>query len=513
MFTQADKQQLKKKGIEIDEVLRQIQYFKNGIAYIKLLKPAVQGDGIETVSENEKEKLIALFDKTKDEELEMVKFVPASGAASRMFKELFEAFHFFRMHTSDSESYLKGHPGIKLFFDSLQEYPFFGDLNKAIVADGKQINDLLVAKDYESILEFILHEVGLNYGNLPKGLLKFHRYDIESRTAFQEHFEESIEFLADKNKKINLHFTVSPEHRTMFQELSDELTSFYKKEKGVLFSVAFSEQKPSTDTLSVNLDNEPFRTTEGELLFRPGGHGALLENLNDLNESTVFISNIDNIAPDRLKSMRAKYKKFLGGVLIRKVNAVHGILNRMDEGIFSDSLRKEIIQFVSDLSPEDAELLSKASENVFRENVYRVLNRPIRVCGMVKNTGEPGGGPFWIQEKSNRSSKQIVESSQVDLSQPGQKEIFDLSSHFNPVDLVCYIHDYKGRKFDLRDFRDPDMGFISKKSFGGKDLKALELPGLWNGSMAGWISYFVDVPGETFSPVKTVFDLVREEHR
>ena len=511
MFTKSDKLQLKEKGIAIDDVLRQIQYFENGIEYIKLLKPSVPGNGIETLPDNEVEELITLFDNIKVE-LEMVKFVPASGAASRMFKELFEAFHFFRLHKSDSDFYLKEHPGIKQFFNSLREYPFFNDLNKAIEADGKQLNDLLVAEDYESILEYILHEAGLNYGKMPKGLLKFHSYNNDSRTAFQEHFEEAVTFLTGNNKKINLHFTVSPEHKTMFQDLSNALIRFYIKEKGILFSVSFSEQKPSTDTLSVNLDNEPFRTEQGELLFRPGGHGALLENLNDLSESLVFISNIDNVTPDRLKSIRAKYKKFLGGFLINKVNTIHNFLNRMDEGVLSESLKKDIIHFVNDISPEDAELLSRASEIVFRKNVYRILNRPIRVCGMVKNTGEPGGGPFWIQEKSNRSSKQIVESSQVDLSQPGQKEIFDLSSHFNPVDLVCYTIDYKGRKFNLIDFRDPNMGFISKKSFGGKDLKALELPGLWNGSMAGWISYFVDVPGETFSPVKTVFDLIRKEH-
>ncbi len=512
MFTESDKVQLKKRGIETGEVLRQIQYFKNGIDYINILKPSIPGDGIEKLSDIEEEELVALFDRTKDE-LEMVKFVPASGAASRMFKELFEAFHFFRLQKSDSQKYLKDHPGIKQFFDSLPDYPFFEDLIKALEADGKKINDLLTAEDYETILEYILHDAGLNYGELPKGLLRFHRYQNDCRTAFQEHYEEAIQFLTGSEKKINLHFTVSPEHEPMFQDLSNELTRFYNEEKGIHFSVNFSVQKHSTNTLSVDLDNEPFRTPDGELLFRPGGHGALLENLNDLKESIVFISNIDNVAPDRLKSIRAKYKKFLGGFLIRKVRIIHDFLKRVNNGELTESLKTDIINFVKDVSPEDADLLSQASDIVFRENAHRILNRPVRVCGMVKNTGEPGGGPFWVQEKNNRSSKQIVESSQVDLSHPGQKEIFDLSTHFNPVDLVCYIHDYEGNKFNLREYRDPDLGFISEKSFGGMTIKALELPGLWNGSMAGWISYFVNVPGETFSPVKTVFDLVRSEHR
>ncbi len=394
----------------------------------------------------------------------------------------------------------------------LSEYPFYADLIALLQGKGINLNKLVKEEQYILILESILFEEGLNYGNLPKGLLKFHRYENEIRTAFQEHFEEAKDFLSGEKREVNLHFTVSPEHKKLFQDIADQLIDNYYSQEGIRFYASFSEQKASTDTLAVDLENKPFRTTDGDLLFRPGGHGALLENLNDLKESMVFISNIDNVAPDRLKPVRTRYKKVLGGFLLDKVFSLHRYLVAIESQKLEDPLREEIINFVGDISPDDAKLLSQDSEAAFRDRTLKILNRPVRVCGMVKNTGEPGGGPFWIVDRANRSSRQIIESSQINLADARQKKIFDLSTHFNPVDLVCYIHNYQGEKFYLPEFRDPDMGFISGKSFGGRELKALELPGLWNGSMAGWISYFVDVPEVTFSPVKTVFDLIREEH-
>ena len=312
--------------------------------------------------------------------------------------------------------------------------------------------------------------------------------------------------------QVNLHFTVSKEHRLLFEAHNAQLLNQYNKLGVTDFKISFSEQKLSTDTLAVTLDNKPFLIEGETLLFRPGGHGALIENLQDIKHSLIFIGNIDNVSPDRLKPLRIKYKELLGGVLIQRVNKIHYFLNELEKGINSD-IKREIISFIKEfISSEIAGKLSVLRENEFIPRARLVLNKPVRVCGMVKNTGEPGGGPFWIKNSDGGITKQIIESSQIDFKNQDQKQIFNSSTHFNPVDLVCFTQDFRGNKFKLQEFINPGMAFIAIKSQGGVGLKALELPGLWNGAMAGWITFFVEVPGETFSPVKTVFDLLRTEH-
>jgi hypothetical protein len=511
MFTPFQLKQLSDRGISLKQALMQLEIFKKGIAPVRLVKPAIPDDGIEVFEQKKIDYYVNLFQKEK-QGISIVKFVPASGAASRMFKQLFEALAEFSNNTYDTSSVFRKIPEMTLFFKDLKNYPFYDDLALACKSNGSDPAQMIETEKFTEILILLLSDRGLSYGLLPKGLLKFHKYSNEVRTAFEEHFEEAARFVPDKNKKAKLHFTVSPEHKALFIELSNVLIKKYLKKYNLIFQVEFSIQKPSTDTLAVDMQNNPFTQDKEMLLFRPGGHGALLDNMQDINEKMVFVGNIDNVAPDRTKALRVRYKELLAGILVERVQTIHGFLLRIETS-YSQTLKTEIIGFVkryiSDTSADD---LNKLNDSEFVNLAKIILNRPVRVCGMVKNVGEPGGGPFWISDNSGNISKQVVESSQVNLMDPEQDRIFKNATHFNPVDMVCYTFNHKGEKFNLEEFRDPDMAFIAIKSQGGSTLKALELPGLWNGSMAAWITFFVDVPVETFSPVKTIFDLRREEH-
>jgi hypothetical protein len=512
MFTQKDLSLLENRNITLADVEKQMQYFKDGIGFVKLVKPATPGDGIEVLTKERIDSLISDFDKLKLN-YSLTKFIPASGAASRMFKTLFEAAEKLEnMSGVEAKKFLTENKNVQMFFKQLEEYPFHEDLKKVAKERGMDLDKIEEQNLYHSLLELFLYASGLNYGNLPKGLLKFHKNDQAVFTAFQEHFEEVKPYLKDEKGDIYLHFTVSPEHRALFKDLADELVQFYKK-SGLNYHVSFSEQKPSTDTMAVDMGNNPFRNEEGHIVFRPGGHGALLDNLNDLEHDLVFVSNIDNVAPSRLQGIRVHYKKALAAYLLQLVAQIHASLELIEREGLTEKTRNKVLDLVKEISISDADELNNLHGEDFIKMSFELLNRPVRVCGMVKNVGEPGGGPFWIKTKDGRITKQIIESSQIDMSNPSQKELFLKSTHFNPVDLVCFIRDYKGNAFELSQFRDPDMGFISEKSQAGKTLKALELPGLWNGAMAHWITIFVEVPLETFSPVKTVFDLIREEHR
>ena len=397
------------------------------------------------------------------------------------------------------------------FFKSLEDYPFYDDLKN--ILSGELAKEYLTREELIHILRKFLFSEGLDYGTLPKGLLKFHKYKEGARTAFEEHFNEARLYLLNEKSELKLHFTVSPEHQELFSDLSEKLKNKFKSEAKIHCKTEFSVQKSSTDTIAVDITNKIFRNEDGSMVFRPGGHGALIENLNDLQEQIVFIGNIDNIAPERTMNQRIKFKKLLGGFLIEKMQTVHQVLNSLTNSEVSNGLRNEIMDIVKEVAYDSESRLGQMDNEQFKAEIFELLNRPIRICGMVKNVGEPGGGPFWVKNKNGEVRKQIIESSQINLQDSEQNKLFKSSSHFNPVDIACYNYDYKGNKFDLLKFRDPDMGFISKKSQGGKDLKALELPGLWNGAMAGWLTWFVDVPIETFTPVKTVFDLVREAHQ
>ena len=507
MLTHEDKELLAKKGISEEKIAEQLACFEKGFPFLKLSAAAsVENGGIMRADEKGCEQYLAAWDAYKACDKKIVKFVPASGAASRMFKNMFEFLGAeYDKPTTDFE---------KKFFDHIHDFAFYNDLNAACLDNtGKNINALLSEHNYKAVVSNLLESAGLNYGALPKGLLKFHRYADGVRTPLEEHLVEGALYAAGKTGEVNVHFTVSTEHRALFEKLVAAKAAEYEAKYGTTYHISFSEQKPSTDTVAADMENKPFRDKDGKLLFRPGGHGALIENLNDLDADIVFIKNIDNVVPDRLKADTVTYKKLLAGVLVTLQKQAFEYLELLDGGHYSHEQLETIIRFVqqqlrcrrTDLKElEDADLV-----------IYlrKKLNRPMRVCGMVKNVGEPGGGPFLAYNPDGTISLQILESSQIDMNDPEKKAMFEKGTHFNPVDLVCAVRDYKGNKFNLLKHVDKATGFISYKSKNGKDLKALELPGLWNGSMSDWNTVFVEVPLSTFNPVKTVNDLLREQHQ
>ena len=503
MLTQEDKELLLKKGISEAQIAEQLACFEKGFPYLELSAAAsVENGGILVADADLQEKYLKAWDAYKDGDKKIVKFVPASGAASRMFKNLFEFLGAdYSEPTTDFE---------KKFFSRVHDFAFYDELNEACIKNtGKDIDTLIAEKNYKAVVANLLESAGLNYGALPKGLLKFHRYEDGVRTPLEEHLVEGALYAAGKTGQVNVHFTVSTEHRALFQQLVDEKVAAYSSRFGVQYQVSFSEQKPSTDT---DMENKPFRDN-GKLLFRPGGHGALIENLNDLDADIVFIKNIDNVVPDRLKADTVTYKKLLAGALVTLQKKAFEYLELLDSGHYSHEQLETIIRFVQqDLRCRRADIKNLEDADLV---IYlrKKLNRPMRVCGMVKNVGEPGGGPFLAYNPDGTVSLQILESSQIDMKDPEKKAMFEKGTHFNPVDLVCAVRDYKGNKFNLLNFVDKATGFISYKSKNGKDLKALELPGLWNGSMSDWSTVFVEVPLSTFNPVKTVNDLLREQHQ
>lgn len=507
MLTHEDKELLAKKGISEAQIAEQLSCFEKGFPFLQLAAAAsVENGGIMTATGDEQQKYLDVWDAYKQGDKKIVKFVPASGAASRMFKNMFEFLGAdYDVPTTDFE---------KKFFDHIHNFAFYNDLNAACMDNtGKNIDALLAEHNYKAVVSNLLEAAGLNYGSLPKGLLKFHRYADGVRTPLEEHLVEGALYAAGKSGEVNVHFTVSTEHRDLFQKLVDAKVGEYAAKYGIQYHISFSEQKPSTDTIAADMDNKPFRDKDGKLLFRPGGHGALIENLNDLDADIVFIKNIDNVVPDRLKADTVTYKKLLAGVLVTLQQQAFKYLELLDSGHYRHDELEEIIRFVQhDLRcrKSDIKNLEDADLVIY---LRKKLNRPMRVCGMVKNVGEPGGGPFLAYNPDGTVSLQILESSQIDMKDPEKKAMFEQGTHFNPVDLVCAVCDYKGNKFNLLNYVDKATGFISYKSKNGKDLKALELPGLWNGSMSDWNTVFVEVPLTTFNPVKTVNDLLREQHQ
>ena len=445
MFTSADLAQLEARGISLEKAEKQLQSFATGFPELDIVSAASVGNGVLNPTEEEIDNYVKAWQNYLDEGHTVLKFVPASGAASRMFKDLFEY-----LETGEKTKFIE---------------KFLGEKDR--FAFGPQLAGL----DEQPAVAHLLKD--MNYGNLPKGLLLFHSYEDGARTPALEHLVEGAMYAASKGE-VNIHFTVSHEHLPLFQAHLAENKAAYEEKLGVKFHISYSEQKPSTDTLAANPDGTPFRTADGKLLFRPGGHGALIENLNEQDADIIFIKNIDNVVPDRLKGDTVRYKQLLAGVLVTE--------------------QKKAFEKLQDpaLSPEE-----KAK-----------LQRPLRVCGVVKNTGEPGGGPFLVREADGTISCQILESSQI--SDPA---LMQQATHFNPVDLVCATRDAEGKPYHLPDFVDEKTGFISHKSKDGKELLALELPGLWNGAMSRWNTIFVEVPVSTFNPVKTVNDLLREEHQ
>lgn len=511
MFKAEDIQQIVARGSQVNLVEQQIANFKTGFPFLKLIEAASQYHGLITLSTSEIEKYIDVFEQKLAAGIEVIKFVPASGAASRMFKSLFSALEDLQ-NGKDHDEVIKDKEVAK-FLEQLDQFAFYDDLKQLAARENMAIEDVPLQK----LLEWKLLDQGLNYGNLPKGLLKFHTYPDGYRTPLEEHFVEGAAYSRNNAAVVKIHFTVSPEHLDAFNQHVNEILTKYEEQFGVQYEISFSQQKPSTDTIAVTPDNEPFRNNDGSLLFRPAGHGALIENLNDLEADIIFIKNIDNVVPDRLKKTTIDYKKALAGVLLNLQEEIFYYQKMLDVNHYSalDSAfyaeASNFLENVLNIIPPHDQYYSEKEELYYY--FKKKFNRPVRVCGMVKNLGEPGGGPFFALNKDGSVSLQIVESSQVDFSDPEQASIARHATHFNPVDLVCAVKNYKGEKFNLLDFTDPETGFISSKSKDGKELKAQELPGLWNGAMSDWNTMFVEVPVETFNPVKTVTDLLRKEHQ
>ena len=514
-----DKKQLEGLNISVEQVERQVNQFKTGFPYSDLIAPATIGNGIVKFSDTEVQELIKQFDEDK-QYYDILKFIPASGAASRMFKNIYSFIEEYKGKEIPEDFLRKENikaDSIESFFINIRDFAFYDDLKNKMAECDKDINTLLNENKLVDIAEFLLENKGLGYGKLPKALLKFHKYKETSRYALEEHLVEAAQYSTAETENgiiAQLHFTVSQEHLNIFKKVVEEVVPQYEEQFGIRYDISYSVQKPSTDTVAVDMNNEPFRNNDGSLLFRPGGHGALIQNLNDLHKEIIFIKNIDNVVPDRLKPTTYDYKKVLGGYLFRLQQQQFEYLNLLDEGCLANNEIDEIAKFAKEKLMIDIPNYYKTYNEIEKiDFLYGKLNRPMRICGMVKNEGEPGGGPYWVRNCNDEISLQIVESSQMNHNDEKQEAIFQAATHFNPVDLVCATQDFKGNSFNLNDYIDVNTGFISKKSKDGKDLKALELPGLWNGAMADWINIFVEVPILTFNPVKTVNDLLRDTHQ
>jgi hypothetical protein len=516
-FNDRDLQQIQERGLTPEKVIGQIEIFRRGFSYAKLRRPCTVGDGIHVLKEEDLESLGELQTQTALAG-RIMKFVPASGAATRMFKSLLsftsgDDINHESPIAAEAENNNPDYRELVAFMRGIKQFAFFDHLKQVMTKDGLDIERLLSSGRYKPILEYVLTPKGLDLAELPKGLIPFHRYPGHARTPFEEHLVEAVAYSRDSNGRVGMHFTVAPEHKAAFRNHLEKVRPIYEK-PGTAYQVNFSTQKPSTDTIAVDMENKPFRDQEGNLVFRPGGHGALLQNLDDLKGDIIFIKNIDNVVPDRLKHPTYTYKRGLGGFHVALQNKIFSYLERLAEKKVEDSLLNEIVQFADQqLQMALPESVIHASREDKQTYLFRELNRPLRVCGVVRNVGEPGGGPFWVEDEEGNLSRQIVEKSQVDMESSEQRQIWESATHFNPVDLVCGVRDYSGRPFSLPDYVDPDTGFISIKSKDGRELKALELPGLWNGSMAKWNTIFVQVPLITFNPVKTVLDLLRKEHQ
>lgn len=507
-FTSKDEAQLQDKGVTKEKVLQQIETFKEGIPFVQLQKAAVVDEGITKLSESEEKELISFFENNIEGKT-ILKFVPASGAASRMFKAMFNFVDTFNPSKETLPAYIErtGDKAVQQFVDGMENFPFYNSLMDKI--EGAYSNE---GEKAHAFVKTMLSEEGLNFGFYPKGLLPFHKCKHGGATPFKEHLKEAALY-AKTNGQANLHFTISPQHSEMFKEEEALSVPRISQKTSTTFQVSYSYQKPSTDTLAVNMDNTPFRNEDGSILFRPGGHGALIENLNEQHADVIFIKNIDNVVIDEHLEAVGDSKKTLGGLLLQIQKQAFEYCQALEKELDVASL-KEIAHFAKEklnvVLPDSFEKMNDADKTSF---LKEKLHRPIRICGMVKNEGEPGGGPFFIADRKGNVSLQIIESAQIDGDSTEQMGILKNSTHFNPVDLVCGVKDYKGQKFDLMKYVDHKQGFITDKTQNGKDLKALELPGLWNGAMAFWNTIFVEVPLVTFNPVKTVNDLLKPSHQ
>ena len=503
-LTAKEKEQVRTHGLNEDQVKAQIKTFKDGIETVKVEKAATPDDGIVQLDDIERSVLHDAF--IIEDDVELAKFIPASGAASRMFKALYQ-FKVDLDKSNQSPSQLleaDDHVALQAFFDRFEDFAF---AEQALSTARKSHPDLeKLSKDerYKILLDTVLNEGKLGMAELPKGLIPFHRYADKTLTPFEEHFHEASYYASYQNKA-HLHFTVTDDHLARFKQVEEACLPLLKQETELDYFVHYTFQERSTDTIAVNPDNSIFKFENGELLFRPAGHGALIKNLNKIDADLIFIKNIDNVQRKETAKENAGYKRALAGKLLEVQRKTYHYLNVLSAGLYQDH-EEEIRTFIRETLHIKGDVKDKST-------AYELLNRPIRICGMVKNEGAPGGGPFWVELGNGFTTLQIVETSQMDLSDEGQRSILEHSTHFNPVDIVCGVKDFEGRKFDLEQYVNPKRGIITEKSAEGKPLKALELPGLWNGAMEHWNTIFVEVPLETFSPVKTVLDLLNQAHQ
>ena len=501
------------RNVDLETVQNQFQFIKNGIPKINLEKPAILNDGILPISKDEAQYFANYFDERK-QNLKLKKFVPASGAASRMFKFLLEFLDDFQLGKESINAYInrKKDKSLPVFLVAKEKFPFYDAVLKTTKANFSDYKNYDADQREYAFIKTLLTSSQFDFANKPKGVLPFHNYTTHIATAIEEHLNECV-FYTTSNNKSHLHFTVSEEHQSDFEEIVNSVKPKLETENQVSIDVKYSYQNKATDALSVDLKNNPFRDENDNLFFRPGGHGALIENLNDLNADVIFIKNIDNVIQNHIETI-GLYKKALAGILIKTQETVFNYLKILENESVSEEIIEEIVRFLDvKLSVRVIDDFSKFTKQSKVEYLFTILNRPIRVCGMVKNEGEPGGGPFWVLGKRGRSFLQIVESSQVDINDANQLKILESATHFNPVDLVCGTKDFKGKNFDLSKFVNKNTGFVVEKYKNGKPLKAFELPGLWNGAMAKWLTIFVEVPLITFNPVKTVNDLLKPAHQ
>jgi len=477
-FSIKDIEQINSHGLNVDTVNKQIEQFKSGFPFVDIVAPASGGNGVKQIENDACEKYIHIYNEYQKSH-DIVKFVPASGAATRMFKDLFDYL----------ATNIPNNTSTKVVKD-IKKFAFWDDLKQFLPQNATE----------RDIIDCLITDSGLGYGNMPKALIAFHKYPKYAKTPIEEHLTEGFQYAKSQNG-VNIHFTISPEHRHGFESLLNRIVTQYESEYGVKFNVSLSEQKSSTDTIAVNMDNSVFRNDDDSLLFRPAGHGALLANLGDIDADLIFVKNIDNVTTESLRGETVKYKQVLAGVLVDLQNQIFDFIRDID---LNNADLTEIHEFITN------NLGIKLNANLSATEYRNILNRPLRVCGVVKNTGAPGGGPFWVRDKNGNISLQIVESSQI---APESKGIMQTSEYFNPVDLVCGIKDFNGNKFDLNKYIDEDTGFISEKSKNGRNLRAMERPGLWNGAMAKWNTVMIDVPASTFTPVKVVTDLLSDAHQ
>ncbi len=506
MFTEKNIQQIKNHGLSENKIINQLNIFKEGIPFANVVEAASAGNGIAILSTKEQNHFASLFDDKKDE-LNLLKFTPASGAATRMFQFLHCFLEAFDFEKDDIEEFLQKEENkdLKKFFSASEKFAFSELVAKSLQNKYSDFAQFRKGKQLYLFVKEMLEETGLNLNETPKGIVPFHKYEENYVTAFGEQLYEAA-FYATSNGIANMHFTVSEEHEEKFKKRYEEIQETVEEKTGVKFNISYSFQKKETDTVAATLENEAFLNENGDLVFRPSGHGALLENLNEVDADIVFIKNIDNVVAQNYVETIAFQKKVLAGKLISLQQEIFEFVEQLHSQNSSEEILNDAALFIS------KELSIKITP-IYKEAILKILERPIRVCGVVENTGAPGGGPFLIKDKNGNVSCQIVEISQIDKNNPQQKALVEKATHFNPVDLVCGVRNYKGEKFDLLKFSDPDAGFISNKSYNGKDIKALELPGLWNGAMANWNTVFVEVPLITFNPVKTVNDLLNKEHQ